>query len=157
MSSAKAIKRRLHSRRPHSRSLLLLTTLALLAVALLALGCNSSSTTTSEATTASTPETSAPTTSGVTATTTGGGATAGTKVEIKNFSFNPASLTVKTGDTVTWTNNDTATHTVVADDNSFSSSDLAPGASFTHTFTKAGTVAYHCSIHPSMTATVVVQ
>jgi plastocyanin len=135
-----------------SRSLpLILAALALLAVALLAIGCSNSTNTygNSPATTQATPTTVAA--GGGTAT------TAGTQVEIKNFSFSPASLTVKAGDTVTWTNNDTATHTVTADDNSFTSSDLAPGASFKHTFAKPGTVAYHCSIHPSMTATVVVQ
>jgi plastocyanin len=144
------------ARRPRSLPLLL-AAVALLAVALLVIGCSSSTNTygNSPATTQATPTTAAA--GGGTATTTAAGATAGTQVEIKNFSFSPASLTVKAGDTVTWTNNDTATHTVTADDNSFTSSDLAPGASFKHTFAKAGTVAYHCSIHPSMTATVVVQ
>jgi plastocyanin len=59
---------------------------------------------------------------------------------------------------VTWTNNDTAAHTITADDGSFDSGNLNPGDTFTHTFaTAAGTVAYHCNYHPNMVATIVVQ
>ena len=79
-----------------------------------------------------------------------------TQVTIKSFAFDPDSVTVKAGDTVTWTNQDSAAHTVTADDNSWTSPNIAKGATFSHTFTTAGTVAYHCSIHPTMKATVVV-
>jgi plastocyanin len=83
----------------------------------------------------------------------GGGST----VEIKNFMFAPMTLTVSAGTTVTWKFDDSTQHTVVADDNSFSSSALANGQTFTHTFATAGTVAYHCSIHPFMTGTIIVK
>ena len=79
------------------------------------------------------------------------------EIAIVNLTFEPASLTVNAGDTVTWVNEDTVAHDVVADDGSFDSGSLAPGASFPHTFTTAGTVPYHCSIHPQMTGAVVVQ
>jgi Plastocyanin len=82
---------------------------------------------------------------------------AGAQVEVSNFSFQPSSSTVKVGEKVTWTNKDSTTHTVTADDGSFDSGDLAPGATFSHTFSKAGSVAYHCKIHSSMHGTIVVQ
>jgi plastocyanin len=86
------------------------------------------------------------------------GATAGGggRVAIAGFAFAPASVTVAVGTTVTWTNRDSATHTVTADDRSFKSDKLANGATFSQTFTTAGTFTYHCSIHPSMTATITV-
>lgn len=83
------------------------------------------------------------------------GATAGS-VKIASFAFDPASLTVKVGATVTWTNSDSPSHTVTADDGSFGSGSIATGATFKQTFAKAGTYAYHCAIHPSMKATIVV-
>ena len=78
-------------------------------------------------------------------------------VEIKNFMFAPMTLTVPVGTTVTWKFDDAASHTVAADDNSFSSSPMSNGQTYTHTFSSAGTVKYHCSIHPFMTGTIVVQ
>ncbi len=78
------------------------------------------------------------------------------KVTISNFAFDPATITVKAGQTVVWTNEDTASHTVVADDNSFQSPSIPTGQTYSHTFTTAGTVSYHCSIHPKMKATVIV-
>lgn len=60
-----------------------------------------------------------------------------------------------TGTTVTWTNDDTAAHTVTADDGSFDER-IAAGETVTVTFDEAGTFAYHCDIHTSMTATVIV-
>jgi plastocyanin len=83
----------------------------------------------------------------------GGGST----VEIMNFMFMPASLTVPVGTTVTWKFDDSTDHTVTADDNSFASSPMANGQTFTHTFSSAGTVAYHCSIHPFMKGTIIVK
>lgn len=99
----------------------------------------------------STP-TTAPTATATTATTSNGNS-----ISVFNFAFSPASLTVKVGAKVTWTNNDSVTHTVTADQGAFDSGDLAPGKSFSFTFTKAGTYSYHCNIHRSMTATIVVQ
>src|SRR5258708_1735660 len=77
-------------------------------------------------------------------------------VSIMNFSFSPNSLTVKVGTKVTWTNHDSVTHTVTSNQGTFNSS-VPPGSSFSFTFTKAGTYAYHCNIHPYMMATIVVQ
>ncbi len=85
-----------------------------------------------------------------------GGNGSGNTVSIKNFAFSVGTLTVASGTTVTWTNNDGTTHTVTADDNSFDSGNIPPGGTFSHKFTSAGTVAYHCSIHTSMKASVVV-
>jgi plastocyanin len=84
----------------------------------------------------------------------------GTAIAIKNFEFSPATLTVKTGTTVSWTNADGASHTVVSDAGApvaFTSPSLATGSSFPFTFTEAGTYPYHCSIHPSMKGTIIVQ
>jgi plastocyanin len=78
-------------------------------------------------------------------------------VSIANFSFSPATLSVSVGTKVTWTNNDSVTHTVTADQGAFDSSHLSPGSSFSFTFSKAGTYTYHCNIHASMKATVIVK
>jgi plastocyanin len=77
-------------------------------------------------------------------------------VAITNFAFSPATVTVKAGTTVTWTNKDEEAHTVTAQDKSFASPALDAGQTYTHTFTKPGTYAYLCTIHPFMTAVVVV-
>jgi plastocyanin len=78
-------------------------------------------------------------------------------VSIRNFAFSVATLSVSAGTQVTWTNNDATAHTVTADDGSFDSGNIAPGNSFTHTFSSMGTVSYHCSIHPMMKAAVIVK
>ncbi|HEX7541496.1 MAG TPA: cupredoxin family copper-binding protein [Anaerolineales bacterium] len=78
------------------------------------------------------------------------------KVSIANFAFDPITLTIPTGTTVTWTNNDTASHTVIGDDGSWGSNSLAKGDTFSFTFTKSGTFSYHCGVHPSMKATITV-
>ncbi len=69
-------------------------------------------------------------------------------VAIKNFQFTPKNITIKAGDTVTWTNSE-GTHTVTADDNSWESPTLTAGKTFSHQFTKPGTYRYHCSFHGS--------
>ena len=79
------------------------------------------------------------------------------EVKIDNFSFGPATLTVAVGTTVTWTNRDDIPHTVVSDDKVFKSKVLDTDEKFSFTFTKPGTYAYFCSIHPKMTGKVVVQ
>src|SRR5579883_1778903 len=89
------------------------------------------------------------------ATPTTASSSSGNSISIANFAFSPSSLTVKAGTKVTWTNNDSVTHTVTEGNGAFNSGDLAPGSSFSFTFSKAGTYSYHCSIHPSMTATIV--
>jgi amicyanin len=79
-------------------------------------------------------------------------------LEIKDFAFSPSSLTIKVGDKVTWTNQDSAPHTVTADSRGeFDSGRLSQGDTFSYTFDTAGTFDYHCSIHPFMQATVIVQ
>jgi plastocyanin len=79
------------------------------------------------------------------------------EVKIDNFSFGPAALTVPVGTTVTWTNRDDIPHTVVSTDGVFKSKVLDTDEKFSFTFTKAGTYPYFCSIHPKMTAKVIVQ
>jgi plastocyanin len=77
-------------------------------------------------------------------------------VEMKDLAFNPASITVSSGSTVTWTNNDTTAHTVTFDDASADSGARDPRSTFDHTFATAGTFAYHCNIHSFMHGTVTV-
>jgi len=79
------------------------------------------------------------------------------EVNIDNFSFSPATITVKAGTTVTWTNRDDIPHTVVADDKSFKSKVLDTGETFAFTPTKPGTYPYFCSVHPRMTGKLVVE
>ena len=81
---------------------------------------------------------------------------AGNAINIDNFAFAPATLTVAAGSTVTWTNKDEEPHTVVANDGSFHSPGMGSQATFSFTFPKAGTFDYVCSVHPFMHATVVV-
>jgi plastocyanin len=81
---------------------------------------------------------------------------AGDQVSIDNFAFAPATLTVRVGGTVTWTNHDEEPHTVAASDGSFHSPGMGTGATFSRTFPTAGTFDYICSIHPMMRGTVVV-
>ena len=85
-----------------------------------------------------------------------GGAGGSQSVEIKNFAFNPATLSVKAGDKVTWTNADSAAHTVTFDDGSADSKNMANNATFEHTFSSAGTFAYHCAIHSQMKGSITV-
>lgn len=88
------------------------------------------------------------------------GTTAGqpnVEVVIQNFAFSPSPLNVKVGDTVRWTNRDSAPHTVSSDSNAFESGTMNQGQAFQFTFKTPGTYPYHCSVHPNMKATVVVQ
>jgi LPXTG-motif cell wall-anchored protein len=78
-------------------------------------------------------------------------------VTIQDFAFSPATITVDAGDTVSWSNRDGVQHSATADDGSFDTGLLRRGQSGSHTFTEAGTFAYHCTPHPNMTATVVVR
>ena len=84
-------------------------------------------------------------------------APAGNLVQISNFAFSSSVLNVKVGDGVTWTNMDSAPHTVTSDSgNELASSMLNEGEIYSHTFSVAGTYAYHCSVHPGMKATIIV-
>ncbi len=73
------------------------------------------------------------------------------------LSFSPPTLTVKVGSTVVWVNKDTVTHTVTSSaGNLFDSGNFPDGFVFKYTFTQVGTYQYYCTIHPSMTGTIVV-
>jgi plastocyanin len=78
-------------------------------------------------------------------------------VIIQNFAFNPNSLTVPVGTTVTWINQESTPHDVVSDTGVFTSPRLNTGANYTYTFTQAGEYPYYCGIHPSMKAKIIVQ
>jgi plastocyanin len=82
----------------------------------------------------------------------------GDGVTIKDFAFTPEALSVTAGTTVTWTNDDSSTHTATGDDGEFDTKSLAPGDSGEFTFEEAGTFTYHCEIHPStMKASIIVE
>ena len=85
------------------------------------------------------------------------GSSADNTISIKDMAFAPATLQVAVGTTVTWVNDDTVQHTVTSDTKVFDSGSIDPGGKFTYTFTQAGTFAFHCSIHSSMTGTITVQ
>jgi plastocyanin len=78
------------------------------------------------------------------------------KVIIDNFTFGPAQLTVKIGDTVTWTNHDDIPHTVVSA-GKYRSKAMDTDDSFSFTFTSAGDYKYFCSLHPHMTGMIKVE
>jgi plastocyanin len=79
-----------------------------------------------------------------------------TKVTIDNFTFAPAEVKVKVGDTVTWQNHDDIPHTIVSA-GKFRSKTLDTDDSFSFTFTAAGDYKYFCSLHPHMTGTIKVE
>jgi plastocyanin len=79
-------------------------------------------------------------------------------VSIDNFTFNPPTLTVKAGTTVTWTNKDDIPHGIAATGNAFKRSNaLDTDDSYSFTFTTPGSFQYFCYIHPHMTGTIVVE
>jgi amicyanin len=82
---------------------------------------------------------------------------AGNTVTMKNLAFNPSTITIKAGENVTWTNEDSVSHTVKEVTGLFESSTLVNGQSFTFTFTTTGTYNYTCTIHPSMKGKVIVE
>ena len=77
-------------------------------------------------------------------------------VSIQGFAFNQKSINIKKGDTVVWTNKDSAPHTVTGNNGGPSSGTLNNGGTYRFTFNSTGTFDYHCAIHPSMTGSVVV-
>jgi plastocyanin len=87
----------------------------------------------------------------------------GNAVSISGMAFNPASLSVAAGTTVTWTNNDAVAHTVTSDTGLFDSGSITAtggyggGGTYSYTFTTTGTYNYHCTVHPMMTAKIIVQ
>lgn len=78
-------------------------------------------------------------------------------VNIKNFQFQPVSLSIDQGDTVQWVNQDSSTHTSTSDNALWDSKNLSAASIFTQSFEKPGKFSYHCSIHPGMKATVIVR
>ncbi|VVB77776.1 Halocyanin [uncultured archaeon] len=79
-------------------------------------------------------------------------------INIDNFAFSPKSLKIRPGDTVIWTNSDSASHTVTSDSGSeLESPNLSNHATYEHTFSKVGTYDYHCTIHPSMKGAIIVE
>ncbi len=79
-------------------------------------------------------------------------------LKIQNFAFSPSTITINKGDTITWTNADSAPHTVTSDSGSeLNSGTINNGGVYSHTFNTAGTYKYHCAFHTSMKATVIVQ
>jgi plastocyanin len=128
------------------RTLLVLCAL----VALAAAGCGgNSNSSTSSGSTSSTAATSSSSSSA-----SGGGVA----IKMQNIAFDPKDVTVKVGQKVTWTNDDSVAHNVTAQSGaSFKSSDFSKGGTFSFTPTKAGTIKYVCTIHPGMTATLTVE
>jgi plastocyanin len=132
--------------------------LGCLALALVAAGCggggdnnggggSSSNSSTTSSTTTSSSSAPAPAATG------GGGS-----VTMKSIKFNPGTVKVKAGDTVTWTNEDSVGHDVTSKAfKSGSAGGIEPGQSFKHKFAKAGTFTYVCTVHPGMQGTVVVK
>jgi plastocyanin len=147
------------AKRKHLPGPMLVCLLLLAVVVWAAVGCGSTTTTTTAAG-ASTSVSETTATSGATTTGAAGSGTSvsgGAQVVLQNIAIDPASVTVKAGDTVTWTNKDSFTHRLVGDNGEFDSKDMAAGATFSFTTKSAGTIAYHCSIHPAMKGTIVVQ
>lgn len=77
------------------------------------------------------------------------------RVYMKNSTYSPSLLTLTAGKPVAWINDDNLVHRVTADDGSFDSGDLEPGATFSRTFSMPGTFPYHCKYHKGMTGTVI--
>jgi plastocyanin len=85
------------------------------------------------------------------------GKTASMEVRVDNFTFGPDTLTVPANSTVTWVNKDDVPHVITSNDGLFKSKALDTDDKYSYTFTKAGTYAYYCSVHPKMVGKIVVQ
>jgi len=82
----------------------------------------------------------------------------GVAIKMQNIAFDPKAVTVKVGQKVTWTNDDSTDHNVTADSGAdFKSDNFGKGSTFEFTPDKAGTIAYECTLHPGMKATITVQ
>jgi plastocyanin len=84
-------------------------------------------------------------------------ATAANEVSIENFSFAPATLTVKSGTKVTWINRDDVPHTVDENDKRFKSGPMDTDDQFSYTFSSPGTFSYFCALHPKMVGQIIVK
>ena len=78
------------------------------------------------------------------------------EVLIQGMAFSPSTLNVTAGTVVEWTNKDAMVHTVTSDSTLFDSGNIAINGVYSYTFNTVGTFRYHCTIHPTMKATVVV-
>jgi plastocyanin len=78
-------------------------------------------------------------------------------VNIRDFSFNPSSLTIQMGDVVRWQNTGVNAHTATSETGVWDSGTLSPGGVFSQQFLTPGTFPYFCRIHPSMQGTIIVQ
>ena len=74
-------------------------------------------------------------------------------VTIRNNRFDPVDLTVHVGKTVVWYDAGSR-HPVTSDTGEFNSGNVFAGDTYSHTFNSAGTYAYHCAVHASMTGTI---
>jgi amicyanin len=166
MQLNKTITLRISKAKKHLKPVLFCL-VALSALFLLA-ACGGGSTTTGTGTTPTIAPTATPTTGTTsTPTATATQASNGKTVTITtdssgSFAFSPATLTIKAGTTVTWKNATAVGHTVTSDDGKTFDSGMtnpiaAQSGTFSFTFTTPGTFAYHCSIHPFMKATIIVQ
>jgi plastocyanin len=79
------------------------------------------------------------------------------QLKIQAFAFVPQTLTISVNSTVKWKNLDAVAHTVTSDNSSWDSGTIPAGGTFKFTFTSTGTFNYHCTIHPGMTGTIIVQ
>ena len=79
------------------------------------------------------------------------------EIVIANFSFEPATLIVKAGTTVTWVNHDDEPHTATATDKRFNSKTLDNGDRFSQEFNAPGVYNYYCALHPKMTGKIIVK
>jgi len=114
--------------------------------ALAAAGCGSSNDSSTSTSSGSTSSASSSSSSG-----------GGVAIKMQNIAFDPKDVTVKVGQKVTWTNDDSTNHNVTAESGaSFKSKDFGNGGTFSLTPTKAGTINYVCTLHPGMTATLTV-
>ena len=125
-----------------------LVVLLLLLSSLLVVACGGGETTTSAAVTDTTAATSS---------TSGQGQPEGAQVVISDYKYEPADITIKAGESVTWTNEDSVQHNAAADENAFEGPLLSKGESYTFTFDAPGIYPYHCTPHPFMKATVTVE
>jgi plastocyanin len=87
----------------------------------------------------------------------GEAAASGMEVRVDNFTFGPATLTVPVNSTVTWVNKDDLPHVIASNDGVFKSKALDTEDKYSFTFSKPGTYAYFCSIHPKMVGTIIVK
>lgn len=86
----------------------------------------------------------------------GGAVPGANEVWIQNMTFDPSSITVTAGTTVTWTNKDAVGHTVTSDSGLFDSGTIGTNGTYSYTFATEGTFNYHCKVHLSMIASVTV-